>query len=641
MGVLGLSRYIETSNNDPRIFETIPTDSVILVDGVAFMIQILDRCSFRGSWPPQCGISRHLLQSFTYECFHRHLCDEINKMVHSYGLRVIVYFDAVASLTSTSIHSTMKSYTACSRREQKDRAWNSLYYQFEVSEEVRGPSGSRLWSSSQTPWPSLLQAQMKASLAALGVPHYSRDFPLHALLTQLSRGSSQLTPAQQVFSELVKLTLDLESANSIDTSRVDADCVMAFHCDYLNTKRGSSSESEAVSMRSFIYGRDSDFMVMKDCPYIEFGSLRFADGDCESGTGGHLQARVFRRAALSAALNLTENQFVEFCLLLGNDFCGHHPRLQMVHAQPRADNTDDGWAVARGSQQPRQIPPKLFSNVHSVHSIDMIRKWVRSAGGTGTGAVQSIGTGKKRQKGAGGRSRPTGGTVGEFACYSRTPAVMGSIRYCRAFYDHDLVALCQMDTVYELDDSGMTTHHVPPYYLTDAEGAEIVAMVSVLEHSLTGATLMGEWAIGCLELLTRQVIPSSMAPAAQSECVGEEGDVAGAAVGRRSSLDPELFLYRWNCVSARHLQVLRDMLLTIHAPSSQSNTPDLVQEAVLNLSWSDVVVGLLFEQVLRTLTGMQRDWLISSTASPTAFASCDCQPKSNMNWELYCKLVQL
>ena len=71
---------------------------------------------------------------------------------------------------------------------------------------------------------------------------------------------------------------------------------------------------------AFALGNDSDYLVMRACPYIQMGDLLEIDGRL------HAQ-RVWRRSATALALGFVapngsadEDALVEFCLALGNDF---------------------------------------------------------------------------------------------------------------------------------------------------------------------------------------------------------------------------------------------------------------------------------------------------------------------------------
>eukprot|EP01041_Mallomonas_annulata_P007019 gene7019-14284_t len=63
---------------------------------------------------------------------------------------------------------------------------------------------------------------------------------------------------------------------------------------------------------------------MKDCPYVTFGSLSKPVGYSDG-----CMARVWRRSELAADLCLSESQFVELALLIGNDYTGVFPRSQL------------------------------------------------------------------------------------------------------------------------------------------------------------------------------------------------------------------------------------------------------------------------------------------------------------------------
>lgn len=636
MGIIGLARYIESSNSDPRIYEVIEAHSVLLIDGVAFMVQILDRCSFRHTHHSQYALSCQLIQSFSYERFHDKLCEEMNNFMGKFGFKPIVYFDnAAVDMNNENLHVAMKARTSASRREQKERAWNSLYRQFTSGGASKGAAGQgpRLWSTSQTPWPSLLHAQMKASLDHLDIPYYSRDSPLPVtmeatqqklnLIPEADRGGS----THAIFLELIQLTVELESGGDVDTTHVDADCIMAHHCDFLNRKYGSETDPACA----FVYSRDSDFIVMRGCPYIELGSLRPADG-------GRVRARVFRRPAVAAALNLSEHQLVEFCLLLGNDFCAHHQRASMVHKHLDIEDDTGNSSGAAGRVSQHEVPPKLFSNVHSVRSIDMIRKWVRGAGGT----QQASNSNKKRQKGSGGQHTPvvTECRIVEFQCYSRIAAVDSSLRYCRTFYEHDLVGLCRVELDLSPGDRApsCTPARSAPYYLTTEESAQIASLVPLLERDCDTATSIGEVAVDCMLLMGSMEESFVMSPSGESECCDEDERVAAQKKDYVGVLDPDLSLFRWNCVSERHLDALRAMLVRLR---SCSQTTAVTSQAPFRaMAWDDVVVGLLFEQVIRALAGIQRGQHTSYSAPlSSVFMSCDSQPRRNMDWLVYSELL--
>ncbi|KAH9252921.1 hypothetical protein BASA81_009077 [Batrachochytrium salamandrivorans] len=92
--------------------------------------------------------------------------------------------------------------------------------------------------------------------------------------------------------------LGIEQVNS----EGEADLEIAFRIQLFN----------AESREYFCYGRDSDYVAMRNCPYIEFGSLKIKDE-------GGVFAPVFDRKEICTKLQLTQTAFVDVCIMLGND----------------------------------------------------------------------------------------------------------------------------------------------------------------------------------------------------------------------------------------------------------------------------------------------------------------------------------
>lgn len=94
----------------------------------------------------------------------------------------------------------------------------------------------------------------------------------------------------------------------------------------------------------FAYGRDSDFYAMKDCPYLDFGTVTATE--CEEAFSSPMRmratptkasllrqkpthqahARVWRRSEICEALGVSESQFLTWAMLVGNDYTGHFDR---------------------------------------------------------------------------------------------------------------------------------------------------------------------------------------------------------------------------------------------------------------------------------------------------------------------------
>ena len=64
----------------------------------------------------------------------------------------------------------------------------------------------------------------------------------------------------------------------------------------------------------------SDYIAMRDCPYIHFGTLRF-EGQLQTE---NIFATVWRRDRLAINLGLSEQQLVEWFIFIGNDYTNHH-----------------------------------------------------------------------------------------------------------------------------------------------------------------------------------------------------------------------------------------------------------------------------------------------------------------------------
>ena len=99
----------------------------------------------------------------------------------------------------------------------------------------------------------------------------------------------------------------------------EADQSIAKYCSNLNEM------DDTVSC--FCYGKDSDFFAFRDCPYIELGELKV------SKRGSVVASHVWRRSRTAASLEISEKQFVELCILVGNDYTGkilkeEHPQLE-------------------------------------------------------------------------------------------------------------------------------------------------------------------------------------------------------------------------------------------------------------------------------------------------------------------------
>ena len=78
------------------------------------------------------------------------------------------------------------------------------------------------------------------------------------------------------------------------------------------------AEMCSLNSKQFCYAMDSDYLVIRDCRYIEIGSIDSAAVSSYLIQVPH--AVVWTRTKICALLGLTEHQFVEMCILAGNDY---------------------------------------------------------------------------------------------------------------------------------------------------------------------------------------------------------------------------------------------------------------------------------------------------------------------------------
>jgi HrpA-like RNA helicase len=102
----------------------------------------------------------------------------------------------------------------------------------------------------------------------------------------------------------------------------EADQAIAKRCAQLNEGLPVGQEI------AVIVGNDTDFLAMRGCLYVwleDFTPCLPPGGNPHPGCY-HPVTRAWRRAGAAAALGLSESEFVDFCLLLGNDYTSLHKR---------------------------------------------------------------------------------------------------------------------------------------------------------------------------------------------------------------------------------------------------------------------------------------------------------------------------
>ncbi len=112
---------------------------------------------------------------------------------------------------------------------------------------------------------------------------------------------------------------DTESGVTVVECTHEADQPIAIAVAQYNQQAGSEV--------AVVYGNDTDFITMKACPYVKFTDLILPTNCGEGGNNTTQQSqimlyasKVYRRHETAKLLHLTENSFVELCLLIGNDF---------------------------------------------------------------------------------------------------------------------------------------------------------------------------------------------------------------------------------------------------------------------------------------------------------------------------------
>ena len=170
------------------------------------------------------------------------------------GLKVVVFFDGEIR--------RFKQHTLAQRRDQRDEEWNCFYAY--CHNDFATSNGNN-----------------------------SMDFPLPPLCMDVLEGVLQANGVE------------------IHMCEEEADGEIALYVSSVNAEYPVGEE------RCFAYGRDSDFIAMRDCAYIEFGSLvNRQQGEQQVACATH----VWRRAHTCNFLGVTEEQFLDWVLLVGNDY---------------------------------------------------------------------------------------------------------------------------------------------------------------------------------------------------------------------------------------------------------------------------------------------------------------------------------
>ena len=98
----------------------------------------------------------------------------------------------------------------------------------------------------------------------------------------------------------------------------EVDQELARICFNGNTKNNTATVDDC-DHSFFVLGQDSDYLVFKGCPYIPFNQLHLENNSLTA-------FKIWRRHSTAISLGLSEAQFIELAILLGNDYTGSYSR---------------------------------------------------------------------------------------------------------------------------------------------------------------------------------------------------------------------------------------------------------------------------------------------------------------------------
>ena len=266
MGIRGLQNYLATKLDGVVLPTTLPANATLVIDGDGWVFQLLETShDFR----PELG--------GCYNSLEESIAAEVNRL-RSCGLNLLVLFDGPDQ--------KMKSDTRAARAADHEEQW-AKFYDF-CEENVKRTDNDTF------PLPPLSLKQLFATLKNLGV----------ACKSCLGEADQEIAKAVQFGNK------DLAVGNETH----------------------------------FAYGRDSDYFAMKDCAYIAFGSIALVENEAIFTSPQRMRvtptkasllrqkpthqavARVWRRIEICEALGVSENTFLNWVVLIGNDHTGHFDR---------------------------------------------------------------------------------------------------------------------------------------------------------------------------------------------------------------------------------------------------------------------------------------------------------------------------
>ena len=271
MGIRGLLQFLEEYSSNVFV-EQIPIESNLLIDGCGWAFHML--LNHANLCPREFGGS--------YGAFDAIVRNEVLVLIKEYGFKMTVYFDGKIS--------RMKSETIKKRTEKDEESWMKLLEYCENGSSCKNDN---------FPMPPFYIDQLKSSLQSLDI--------------------AIVTFEDEADQEIAKLCTYYNAIN--------ADERATEYYVYANDRYMHDSYHIIDLSRINFCFKFSDYLLMKNCPYIKFGSFipMMSTSTQNTSTSSNtviaqITAMVWRREELAQELDLSEFQLIEFALLIGNDF---------------------------------------------------------------------------------------------------------------------------------------------------------------------------------------------------------------------------------------------------------------------------------------------------------------------------------
>eukprot|EP01040_Poterioochromonas_malhamensis_P011766 gene11766-12838_t len=288
MGVKGLLSLLSKFTDFHELFlETIPRESILLIDGNNFMFYLMGLyINNTSTTTTDEQIDRRYGGS--YEEFREIILREFNYLCHELGFQLEVYFDGY---DDHHVH-TFKGSVIEEREKYRIKSWENLYKMLLYR--------SKVINQDSLPLPPLTRFLLEFYL--------KRD------------------------------VISRERSIRFIQCRGEADIDMGKRCQELNHlyeqyqqskgEKGSAVTSSLPPRRAFIYSDDSDFFVMKNTPTIKFESFSLHYMEIRSNpsslccheSSASYSVEVWHRAKIAKLLGFHEEQFMNFCIFVGCDF---------------------------------------------------------------------------------------------------------------------------------------------------------------------------------------------------------------------------------------------------------------------------------------------------------------------------------